>query len=289
MRIKYIGPFDEVELDLPGGGVARVKRNGLLSLPAEIAYSLLEQRTNWTVWDRSTPPDPPANVRDLPASEIVRYSIPRLRRIRRLSQRNLVARLKANGGTWSQAKLHRVEAGERTLSLDDTLELAYALNTSPTALIDGTHLPSHDLLVAITPTHAAAARRLRGWLRGRDPLEPPPRSPLSERQQRAREYALTLGDRDWLERQQTTLMVVADACRHFEEAADILLDQLPESADTEEARTSLANAHQKLQQQFMDFHASLQPPSQRPIRPERRGKHRRREELRRRPDPPTQS
>lgn len=46
-KVKYVGLFDEVSIDRPGG-ISQVVRNGeVIEVPQEMAESLCEQSDNW--------------------------------------------------------------------------------------------------------------------------------------------------------------------------------------------------------------------------------------------------
>ena len=47
--IKYVGPFDAVEVD----GLGVVENGESVEAPTELAKSLLEQETNWTAGKKS--------------------------------------------------------------------------------------------------------------------------------------------------------------------------------------------------------------------------------------------
>jgi hypothetical protein len=47
MKIKYVGPFDEVLVPLPFGGEVTCKRMHLVEVPDALGESLLEQEANW--------------------------------------------------------------------------------------------------------------------------------------------------------------------------------------------------------------------------------------------------
>jgi transcriptional regulator with XRE-family HTH domain len=69
------------------------------------------------------------------ASELIPGRVKELRASRRLRQADLAARLTELGGMgWSQAKVAKLEGGNRTVTVDDLLLLAAALGVSPLTL-----------------------------------------------------------------------------------------------------------------------------------------------------------
>jgi len=47
VKVKYVGPFDEVSVPTPGGTEIKVARECFADFPGELAKELLEQPANW--------------------------------------------------------------------------------------------------------------------------------------------------------------------------------------------------------------------------------------------------
>ena len=128
--------------------------------------------------------------------EQVRY----FRRKHGWTQEQLVRRLEDLGiHGWRQSKVAKIERGEaRRLPVDDVLELALALGCPPVMLLapegpEGASLEPPPL-VEIAPGHAVPARRVRDWIRGRDPLI---RSDVSDEEKRAAAVFYFLESQPW--------------------------------------------------------------------------------------------
>lgn len=53
-HVKYVGPFDAVEIEHPVGGKLRVERGDVVRLPARLAVPLCRQKDNWVEVEKET-------------------------------------------------------------------------------------------------------------------------------------------------------------------------------------------------------------------------------------------
>jgi transcriptional regulator with XRE-family HTH domain len=92
----------------------------------------------------------------------------RLREIRRdrdLTQQELAEALEVAGRPMNKAAIVRIERGERGVSLDEALALAYVLNVAPATMLS----PPEGEHVWLTGTFAVEGWELRNWLLFGDP------------------------------------------------------------------------------------------------------------------------
>lgn len=95
---------------------------------------------------------------------------PQLRAVREAlgwSQREVIRRLADLGVEMDPAALNHIETGQRSIGLDEALELAAALECSPLYLIFPT---SRGAQVQITPKVVVDGAEARRWMRAKDPL-----------------------------------------------------------------------------------------------------------------------
>lgn len=104
----------------------------------------------------------------LPASEIITRQLPGLRERRGMSQRQLSRVLSESGFPIAHPTIARTETpGARSVTLDETIALAAALDVCPIHLF----LPVRaDVDVAITPARVVSPRQARQWVRGQASL-----------------------------------------------------------------------------------------------------------------------
>lgn len=121
-----------------------------------------------------------------------------LREKRRMTAKQLAARMAQLGIKWDRSIVANLEIGRRSLvSVEELLALAYVLDVSPVHLL----IPLGDEWYAVTPTQAVYSGRAREWIRGTHPLpstdprlyfaevpteEYVPPQPVSEEEQRQR-------------------------------------------------------------------------------------------------------
>ncbi len=82
----------------------------------------------------------------------------------RLSQAELAKRLVELGHGMHQTAIAKIETNDRTVSLQDAMALAAALNVSPAYLISGDY--SMEKTVAVTHKLKVSPRQVRQWVRG---------------------------------------------------------------------------------------------------------------------------
>ncbi len=100
-------------------------------------------------------------------SRVVARRLRAVRKSKAWSQQDLARRLAELGAPTDRATLARTEAGDRGVSLDDTIMLAAALDVSPLALV----LPDNeDTPVAVAPRYPYRAEYFRRWFCGLAPL-----------------------------------------------------------------------------------------------------------------------
>lgn len=101
-----------------------------------------------------------------PAGHTNHHVAANLRRARQSSGvdlRELSARIKATGRTVSPSALSKIENGDRRVDVDDLTAFAYALETTPAALLT----PAEDALApAGVPEGEFAPEEIRMWIRG---------------------------------------------------------------------------------------------------------------------------
>ena len=105
--------------------------------------------------------------------EVVAEQVRYFRGRREWTQEELAQRLDELGiPGWRQSKIAKIERGEaRRLPIDDVFELALALGCPPVMLL-APNYPDPRTMVEVAPGHAFQVGRVRGWIRGRDPLTP---------------------------------------------------------------------------------------------------------------------
>lgn len=67
-------------------------------------------------------------------SEVLQNQLPVWRKRRRLNQQQLADRIKEDGGNLTRVAISKIETGDRSVSLDEWLQLAYALAVPPPLL-----------------------------------------------------------------------------------------------------------------------------------------------------------
>jgi hypothetical protein len=101
-----------------------------------------------------------------PPSATLSEQLPHFRERRHLSQQQLADKLNELGVKSSRATIARTEAGEREVGLNETLQLAVALDVSPTDLF----LPFLNEGVVLAPNLVITREQARNWLKGEQPL-----------------------------------------------------------------------------------------------------------------------
>ena len=87
--------------------------------------------------------------------------------MREWPQADLAARMsEQTGGSVAQSQIARIESGKRSVSVDDLMDLAAALNASPLDLLTPTD-SDHPVTVGGTQHHCS---EVRSWVRGFAPL-----------------------------------------------------------------------------------------------------------------------
>jgi len=128
------------------------------------------------------------------------------RELARLSQGDVVKRLKALDVRIGQATIARLETGTRRTSVDDLLAIAAAIGVSPLHLLAASF--THDT-VKVTPKLEAGPQRMRQWLKGEMPLWGTDEERFFE----------LVPDEERLARQRRGLVYLEQCVRDFTEAA----------------------------------------------------------------------
>ena len=103
----------------------------------------------------------PANAQ-LP-SEVLSGRLLELRNKRGWSQDELASRLSAYDVVWQRTTIAKIEAGTRSVTVDDLVALAFVLGVSPTALMTGTTIGE---AVRVAPNTVTDAGFMWLWLNG---------------------------------------------------------------------------------------------------------------------------
>ena len=134
--------------------------------------------------------------------DVVGGQVRHFRRRRGWTQEELVRRLSELGiYGWRQSKIAKIERGEaRRLPVDDVLELALALGCPPIMLLAPDHsgLEPEGDAVEVAPGHVFPSRRVRDWIRGRDPLVPAEAAEREQREASTFYYLESQPARDWI-------------------------------------------------------------------------------------------
>jgi transcriptional regulator with XRE-family HTH domain len=103
-----------------------------------------------------------------PTQEVARH-VKELRRDRGMTAAELAARMTELGVKWDRSIVANLESGRRrTVSVDELLALAVALDIAPVHLIAG--IEDDDGKVPVTPDIVIPRSDLRRWIRGFKPL-----------------------------------------------------------------------------------------------------------------------
>jgi transcriptional regulator with XRE-family HTH domain len=164
-------------------------------------------------------------------SEILSDQLAYFRERSGLSQQQLADKLVEMGVKSSRATIARTEAGEREVGLDEALQLAAALDLSPSSLF----LPFVEGPVAIAPELVIPSRRARNWLRRAKPLSGPD----------GRYYETEASDEEWIVLQNNQIRHMARQMQQMLDAmlakdgdamarlADMMNDELTRYAESE--------------------------------------------------------
>ncbi|MFF0469347.1 helix-turn-helix domain-containing protein [Micromonospora zamorensis] len=101
-------------------------------------------------------------------SERLGQSVAELRKLRGMSTRQLADRLDQLGHRIAQSSLSKIEAGKRSVDVDDLVALALALNTTPNRLLFGERAGAEA--VRLTPKVITIGHRAWAWANGDFPL-----------------------------------------------------------------------------------------------------------------------
>lgn len=115
--------------------------------------------------DEGTSKHPPIG----PVGDRVIANVEELRQARRLSFRDLAARLAELDRPIGSAVLHRLSQGRRRVDADDLVALAIALDVNPNALLLDRHAKPGDVL-SLTPAYRQRADVTWQWAEGGGPL-----------------------------------------------------------------------------------------------------------------------
>lgn len=270
MRLKYIGPHDAVELDLPDAQSVRVARGEVVTVPDEYGERLREQESNWQFVSHMGAPSADEGLKGIRPHDLVRRSIARRRGQLGWTQRALADTLEAMGHPFPQTRVARLEVGRRSISVDDLVALASALNTSPLSLLAGAFDPG-DELVAPTTRQVVSRERYRRWLRGSGPLPKVVAWESNSGETWSSSYRRAVTDEAWIEMQRTSLRLATAALDDILEAIEGVLDQIPGAE-----RDAIAAAVGRFDRRRKELERSdREYPSERSVMKERRGRPRR--------------
>jgi transcriptional regulator with XRE-family HTH domain len=107
-----------------------------------------------------------------PVGQRVMVNVKQLREDRRLSYKDLSARLASLGRPIPVLGLSRLEKGERRVDADDLVALAVALGCTPNRLLLPDLGPLEDQVFEVTPGEFHKGARLWAWATGEQPLDP---------------------------------------------------------------------------------------------------------------------
>ncbi|MFI6270713.1 helix-turn-helix domain-containing protein [Micromonospora zamorensis] len=94
-------------------------------------------------------------------SERLGQSVAELRKLRGMSTRQLADRLDQLGHRIAQSSISKIEAGKRSVDVDDLMALAVALRTTPNRLLLGGRAGTEA--ISLTPKVATTAHRAWAW------------------------------------------------------------------------------------------------------------------------------
>lgn len=105
-----------------------------------------------------------------PTGEAVRSNIKRIREERRIAVTELSARMRKLDRPIPPLGIHRIEAGERRVDVDDLMAFSVALGVSPASLLMPKSEAIQDLVDVTGYPDALTAGRLWAWLGGNLPV-----------------------------------------------------------------------------------------------------------------------
>jgi transcriptional regulator with XRE-family HTH domain len=109
---------------------------------------------------------------DRTTSHVVGRNVGRFRNGSGMTTRALATRLTELGVPLTSSGISDIEAGRRTVSVDQLTSLAMALDVSPIALLMPESGPENDHRVKLTGTPMMLKLGFLPWLRGDVPLDP---------------------------------------------------------------------------------------------------------------------
>ena len=112
----------------------------------------------------------------IPASKVFAQRLRETRRNRDLNQTELAAMMSEAGRPLSKAGLLRIENGDRGISLDEAIALAFSLRAVPANLLS----PPEGAVVELTAKAAVDGGGMRNWLVAGDPILAWPATPRDE-------------------------------------------------------------------------------------------------------------
>lgn len=121
-----------------------------------------------------------------PIGRLVAENVQDLRERSRLKQADVVERLSEQGVKMLKTTLSKIENGQRSITVDELVALAYVLEVSPLVLL----LPRENVSYQVTPEETASARLVYEWMIGE--LRPPfpwPEDEIAD-EDRARAWSL---------------------------------------------------------------------------------------------------
>jgi transcriptional regulator with XRE-family HTH domain len=102
--------------------------------------------------------------------ETLGLQVRELRRRKGWNQQRLVERLGDIGVQMDRPALSRIEHGERKVTAEEALQLAYVLDVAPVHLLGASFLPE-STMIEIAPKVVEDPSYVRSWIRGTGPLQ----------------------------------------------------------------------------------------------------------------------